>query len=1096
MCASVAPPPTPGDQVGPYQLQELLGVGGMATVYRAVDESGAECAVKILHPGKAQTDELKRFRREFLALRDLRHPGIVQVYEAGGHNDYPWIAMEYVDGVDLGTLIERWQANPPPSRYADLERIFRGLCDALSYVHEKGLIHRDLKPSNVLVNPSGEAKLTDFGVVKAPGAFTTQLTMAGKLVGTVAFMSPEQITGEDVTAKSDLYCLGAVLYMMLTLRRPIEADNIAGYLARHITETPRLPSTIVADVPRHLERICMNLLEKEPAQRPASAAEVLAMVEGDEPIVQRSIHGRDAQLSWLDQRLDRLTSGSGGVAIIVGRMGVGRTALLEVFVERARRGGYVVAAASGSKVGVVEQLVAQIPGEGPLADRVCRGPCVLVVDDLDRLDGPPMAALTELVRGRVAIEGLPVLLVGSVASTAGVAAGLCTGADTGLSSQRLDLGGIDREGAIAIVRDQGVGGAMGAALGRRLVDELDGSPGAIVEQVAALVQAGWLVPSPGGGLRASCGMSAIKNDPLPLPERIRRQEAERIEGLAESLRPVFDVLVVLDMEATTDLVGEISGVDPGPLADIVRALVSQGFVRCREEGVHQIVSLVSDRFRDVAYSLISKSVRSNLHRLIAEALRRRSRRRSGTFAEVIATHLLSGGQVGEAYPMLLVAAQSILRAGKVQAAIKLLEKADRARELGEDAMEPMAAIRCRRRLYSLRGQVLHQTGKPNEALEAWKAALASAREEGDAESVARAQAGLGLARVALGEVVEASSGLEQSLARLPQGDPMWTEAAEALARTRLAQGDAGGAERLWRELLDLGREMGEGEVYAQATAGLGLIALVQGQTARGRDELENAVFRMRDQANQKRLPTCLLRLSELAHAEGRLEQAREHALEAETICRDQGQIRGCVRALGMAATALYDLGQEAGAKLVAQDSATLARAQGAPQSVADVASVIATARVLSALGLLKEAQVLLPTSPPAEIREAVGLDDPIGGMLGVKSCIVLARNPIVAVALARQVVDRTPPALPWLHIRHLMDATHTLISAGDETAPDAVERIEQLVAGTSYRLLQLEASLLSARLSPGGAPAIAANHLRDVLDQELGSPKGFGARWS
>ena len=95
--SQVTPPPTPGDTVGPYLLKELLGVGGMATVYRAVDDAGSVCAVKILHPGKAQTDEVKRFEREFLALRDLRHPSVVQVYEAGVAGEYPWIAMEYVD---------------------------------------------------------------------------------------------------------------------------------------------------------------------------------------------------------------------------------------------------------------------------------------------------------------------------------------------------------------------------------------------------------------------------------------------------------------------------------------------------------------------------------------------------------------------------------------------------------------------------------------------------------------------------------------------------------------------------------------------------------------------------------------------------------------------------------------------------------------------------------------------------------------------------------------------------------------------------------------------------------------------------------------
>ena len=122
-------------------------------------------------------------------------------------------------------------------------------------------------------------------------------------------------------SQSDLYSLGAVLYMMLTLRRPIEADNIAGYLARHITETPRLPTEIVPDCPPHLERICMHLLEKEPGQRPASTADLLAVLEGDAPVPQRVIHGRDQELEWLQDRLERTAAGAGNIAMVLGPEG-------------------------------------------------------------------------------------------------------------------------------------------------------------------------------------------------------------------------------------------------------------------------------------------------------------------------------------------------------------------------------------------------------------------------------------------------------------------------------------------------------------------------------------------------------------------------------------------------------------------------------------------------------------------------------------------------------------------------------------------------------------------------------------------------------
>ena len=199
MRAHIEPPPLPGDQVGSYRLGDMLGVGGMATVYKATHPEHGLVALKVLHPGKADTEEARRFRREFLTLRELDHPAVVRVFEAGKHGVYPWLAMEYVDGVDLGTLVDRWNAEPPADRFGRVEVIFRDLCEALRAVHVAGLVHRDLKPSNVLVTSGGRAKLTDFGVVKSQGGqFTTQLTVAGKLVGTVAFMAPEQITGEVV----------------------------------------------------------------------------------------------------------------------------------------------------------------------------------------------------------------------------------------------------------------------------------------------------------------------------------------------------------------------------------------------------------------------------------------------------------------------------------------------------------------------------------------------------------------------------------------------------------------------------------------------------------------------------------------------------------------------------------------------------------------------------------------------------------------------------------------------------------------------------------------------------------------------------------
>ncbi len=219
----LGPHPAPGDRVGPYQLQELVGTGGLATVFRALrldsrgsvvsgDVPGAEAAVKVLNPARVLPEEVKRFTREYRALARMNHENIVRVFEAGVHQGYPWISMEYVAGTDLDTEIDRWKTEDPRDRWERVLKILRGLCRGLGYVHDLGLIHRDLKPSNVLLTRAGEAKISDFGVVKSGDSTqTTQLTMAGRLVGTVAFMAPELITDEGVDRRADLYALGAVL---------------------------------------------------------------------------------------------------------------------------------------------------------------------------------------------------------------------------------------------------------------------------------------------------------------------------------------------------------------------------------------------------------------------------------------------------------------------------------------------------------------------------------------------------------------------------------------------------------------------------------------------------------------------------------------------------------------------------------------------------------------------------------------------------------------------------------------------------------------------------------------------------------------------
>lgn len=1102
MPPQLTPPPLPGDQVGQYLLGDMLGVGGMATVYRATSPDHGRVALKVLHPGKAGTEEDRRFRREFLALEGLRHPGIVAVHEHGRHGDYPWFAMELVDGMDLGTLLEQWAEDNPVDRFDRVERILTAVCDALAYVHDQGLIHRDLKPSNVLVDGQGRAKLTDFGVVKAPGGqFTTQLTVAGKLVGTVAFMAPEQITGDEVDARADLYSLGAVLYGMLTGKRPIVADSIAGYLARHLTEDPVPPSEHDPRIPRRLERVCLRLLRKNPDQRYASARQVLAALAAGEPTAQARLFGRDPELGLLSAAQQGVLAGRGEVVVLRGPRGSGRTTLLRALTEQIRASGATVAAVSGDVEAPIARLADRLPavadepelrGAPLLAARVRGRPCTLVIDDLDRVEGAELELLTGLVRGRLVIEGEALLVVVSTAGLDGGVGAFCSGASTGRTPQVVTLGGLDRRSIVALVREQGVEGAAGAALGHRLHEELKGMPGAVVEQIEALVRAGWLVRTPEGALRPNRELDALRGEPLPVPERVRSREAERLAALGAWERRVLDAIVVLDMAVSADVLAEVSGLDVGTVDQCVELLAHAGHLKQVVQGIHELVELAAPRQRDLLYGLIDADGRAVLHRACAKALSRRSRRRAAALDELVAVHLLSGGLTSEAWPMLIRLSRRKLRAGRLDQARRFLRQALDARASAEPGLDPETLKECRRNLFSLEGEILERSGDLTGALGAWQRALDAAQAAGDPSSEVRARSGVGLVRAARGETAAASEGLEQALRDLPQGDPLWPRVAQALAHARLTREDVPGADSLFRELESMGQETGAVALQGEALLGRGLVAAVRGDLVAARGRLEEATLRLRRGGPALHLARSLVALAELHLVDGRLLSAAELAREAGEVARRVPRVVTQVRALGIAATTQASLGNLTDARRLSRKAASVLESRGRVDTAPEVLAAVAVARGLCDAGELEDAGRVLPAVGGLDPG---GIEDPTGGLLAVRARSMAGRDAIATTEAAWDALARMPAVHPAFSAAIACDAAAALVRVGDPGAGDAVWEALDRTAEPGLRLLRLAALRFAQRLEldPELVPELDA--LRNSLAVENDEPPQFRTRW-
>jgi len=260
---------------GRYRILRRLGAGGMAEVWCAEDtQLDRKVALKILQPRFAQDNEfVERFRREASSAAGLQHPNVVNVYDRGEFDGTYYIAMEYVEGASLRDLI-----NQGMSVDAAIG-VVRQILAAARFAHANGVIHRDLKPGNVLVDRSGRATVTDFGIAKAG---PSEITQTGSVMGTAQYLSPEQAQGFEVTAASDLYSIGVVLYELLTGDVPFAADSAVAVALKQVSEMPRPPSELNPAVPRALDAVVMKALAKDPANRFASADEFEAALDAAE----------------------------------------------------------------------------------------------------------------------------------------------------------------------------------------------------------------------------------------------------------------------------------------------------------------------------------------------------------------------------------------------------------------------------------------------------------------------------------------------------------------------------------------------------------------------------------------------------------------------------------------------------------------------------------------------------------------------------------------------------------------------------------------------------------------------------------------------
>jgi serine/threonine-protein kinase len=263
--------PQPGESLGPYRLASLVSSSGMAAIFCAWDEDRRRrVAIKVPHP-QAECDPVfyERFQREIQIGQKLDHKGILKALDSGTP-DRVFMAMEWLDGRPLRHILaEQGKLGPDPAIAFALK-----ICDALEHMHSHGVVHRDLKPENIMVCPDGEIKIIDFGIASLAGARRLTFGKLSEVMGSPDYISPEQVKGKRGDARSDVYALGVMLYEMLTGRTPFHADNALAIMNERLLNHPRPPRDIEPSISPHLQEIVYRALERDPANRYASAREL------------------------------------------------------------------------------------------------------------------------------------------------------------------------------------------------------------------------------------------------------------------------------------------------------------------------------------------------------------------------------------------------------------------------------------------------------------------------------------------------------------------------------------------------------------------------------------------------------------------------------------------------------------------------------------------------------------------------------------------------------------------------------------------------------------------------------------------------------
>jgi len=715
--------------VGAYRILREIGSGGMGTVYLAeatrktsLLEKDTKVALKIVHPHLLKTPGFfKRFQREAEAGRAVRHPNVVRTLDGDmlvvDEKPYCFLVMEYVEGRTLRELLAELGRVPE----ALLRELALQIAAGLAAIHAASIVHRDIKPENVLITSDHQIRIMDLGVAKMEAA-TVPLTGEGQFAGSLLYGAPEQIRQQVVGPTADLYALGVTLYELATGSNPFQSDDPAAVLHAHLEEVPAKPQEREPDLSHFFSEVVATLLAKEPKQRFASAEELERVLQEAEqtswwserrhvleqertrlpriPVRRETkLHGRETDLALLHEAWDRAQRGEGNSVLLEGEAGIGKTRLVDAFLQNLNGedacvlyGSYPPSGGMGgisdaildhfgtgnleenlrpyltvtpSLVPAFAALVRHdTPPEGSQAVQadavhaVCvhlmralatERPLLWVIEDLHFADPDSRMLILSLAR---AVEGHGILLL--LTMRPGLAEEQLTHFGRLDSFRRLSLGRLSAREVIELLRDAFRSVALAEKLGGKIAYQSDGIPFFVFEMIRGLKEGQFIAQLPDGSYVESKVIERIE-----VPSAVKSLIEVRLRGLADEERAILDVGSVLGFEFDPHLVASVRDTKRVTILERLASIERRsGVVRaagrrhCFDH--HQI--------QEVVYADLTETLREEYHSLLAKAC---SAQRGvagkdpkdirGEVAYFIAHHHLNGSRPEDGLPHLIPA---------------------------------------------------------------------------------------------------------------------------------------------------------------------------------------------------------------------------------------------------------------------------------------------------------------------------------------------------------------------------------------------------------------------------------------------------------